>query len=334
MKNWWIKFGCFLTGYNYHILMASSEVAIKSLKKYTSAMLIVCLVWSFIGFVFTERYLKADLMAALLGGAALCFVIIQIERQIILSTGTNKLMYAFRTGIAIVMALIGSIIVDQIIFQKDIELGKIQTLNEKVNRILPDRTAELKNQIRELDHSIEMKDEERKKLVLDVTAHPTIKSVTTQSKNEPVVTSTKDSAQNERQTVKIVKSTSVSSVSVANPNIVLLNPLNEMIASLRVVKATKESSLIKLRTDVEQEIRDKTGFLDELTVMVGLIKNSGVALFVWLLWLCFLIAIEMFVLVSKSGDTENDYDLTVKHHMDLQKRKLQLMAAQIQGTIN
>ena len=57
MKNWWIRFGCFLTGYNYSIVRNSSEVAAKTVKRYTSAMLIVCILWAFIGYCFTRRYL-------------------------------------------------------------------------------------------------------------------------------------------------------------------------------------------------------------------------------------------------------------------------------------
>lgn len=329
MKNWWIKFGCFLTGYNYHILIASSEVAVKALKRYTSAMLIVCMMWSFIGFVFTQRYMKADLPGALAGAATLCLIIVQIERQIILSTRANRTMYGFRTAIAIVMALIGSIIIDQIIFQKDIELGKIETLNDKVNRVMPDRAREIKGQIAELDQSILDKNTERKKLMDDITTHPTIKSVSSQTKGQPVVTNIQDSSRNTRQSINMVSINSVSVSSIANPNIALLAPLNGQIMELRTAKGAKEASLIKLRSDLTDEISNKTGFLDELIVMVNLIKSSFVALLVWLLWLCFLIGIEMFVLVSKRGDEDNDYDMVIRHHMELQKRKLRLMAAQI-----
>ncbi|MFD0765267.1 DUF4407 domain-containing protein [Mucilaginibacter lutimaris] len=329
MKNWWVKFGCFLTGYNYDILICSSEVAVKALKRYTSAMLIVCLLWSFIGYVFTERYMKAGVIGAIVGAATLCFIIVQIERQIILATHSNKLMHRFRVCIALAMALIGSIIVDQIIFQKDIELGKIESLNAKINKVLPDRTKDIKSQIVQLDQAVINKEGERQILMADITSHPTIKSVSSQSRSQPVITSTQDSSKNTKQSVNVVNINSVAVSYIPNPNIGLLNPLNEQLNLLRKEKSIKEASLIKLRSELEKEISEKTGFLDELIVMVNLIKGSVVALLVWLLWLSFLIGIELFVLVSKRGNEENDYDLTIKHHMELQKRKLRLMAAQI-----
>jgi len=330
MKNWWARFGCFLTGYNYNILMASSEVAMKALKRYTSAMLIICVLWSFIGFVFTDRYLNSGIGGSILGGIVLCFIIIQIERQIILSTNVNKLMYYFRVVIALAMGLIGSIIIDQIIFQKDIELGKIETLNEKVNKILPERAKEIKSQITQLQESISAKDEEIKILTKDVTLNKTVQSVTSQSVSKPIITTSHDSTNSTKEAVNMVKVNTVSISSIPNPNIALLAPLNKQLADLRADKSLKESSLIKLRTELEADIKGKTGFLDELIVMVDLIKGSRVALIVWILWLTFLMGIELFVLVSKGGDEENDYDLTIKHHMALQKRKLALMARAIE----
>ena len=75
MNNWWIRFGCFLTGYNYAIVRNSSEVAAKAVKRYTSALLIVCLLWSFIGYSFAERYLESVLIGSIVG-AIIAVVII------------------------------------------------------------------------------------------------------------------------------------------------------------------------------------------------------------------------------------------------------------------
>ena len=49
--------------------------------------------------------------------------------------------------------------------------------------------------------------------------------------------------------------------------------------------------------------------------MFTIISESGVALGVWLLWICFLLGIELFILVSKIGETPNDYDGTIKHQI-------------------
>lgn len=147
MKNWWIRFGCFLTGYNYNTVRNSSEVAAKAVKRYTAAMVIVCILWSFIGYTFTQRYLQANLLGCIAGAAIAVVIIVQIERQIILSMHPNAGLFIFRGCLALMMALLGAVIIDQIILKQDIELEKISYVQKRVDDVLPSRTNELKKQI-------------------------------------------------------------------------------------------------------------------------------------------------------------------------------------------
>lgn len=61
-------------------------------------------------------------------------MVIQIERQIILSIGKNKLATWFRVIIGIVMAVIGSVILHQIMFKKDVEKQKIENYDAELCR--------------------------------------------------------------------------------------------------------------------------------------------------------------------------------------------------------
>src|SRR5687768_1886823 len=106
MRQAWLRFGCFLTGYNFKIVSNCSELSIKRVIRYTSSLLIMCLLWAFIGFAFTGRYLKGDSYECLAAIFIMIFLIVQIERQIILSSKGNRLLHVFRFVIAIAMALI------------------------------------------------------------------------------------------------------------------------------------------------------------------------------------------------------------------------------------
>jgi len=154
MKNWWIRFGCFLTGYNYGIVRNSSEVSAKAVKRYTSALMIVCILWSFIGYSFINRYVHGGTWGSLIGASLFVIIIIQIERQIILSINPTKWLYIFRGVIAIMMAIIGAIIIDQIIFKEDIDLEKITFIEARVKKALVPKTEELRNQIANLDTAV------------------------------------------------------------------------------------------------------------------------------------------------------------------------------------
>jgi hypothetical protein len=120
MKDFWVRLGCFMTGYNYMIVRNSSEATAKAVKKYLSALLIVCTLWGFVGYAFTRRYLHGEWYISLIGALIMVLMVIQIERQIILSIGRNRMAYAFRVLIGIVMAVLGSVILDQIIFKDDV----------------------------------------------------------------------------------------------------------------------------------------------------------------------------------------------------------------------
>jgi hypothetical protein len=324
MRNWWIRFGCFLTGYNYGIVRGSSEIAAKAVKRYTAALVIVCILWSFIGYTFTKRYLHGGMWGSLAGASVFVIIIIQIERQIILSMTPSRWLYISRGIIAMMMAIIGAVIIDQIIFKEDIELEKITFIEARVKKALPPKTEELKAQIAALDTAIQKKENERLALIDDLEKHPTIKSFTVISTPTLVKKETVDTAGKKTSSEHLENASSKTVMDVINPKQGLVVPLEQNILDLRSQKSLKETALLNIRPKLEQEISSKVGFLDELEVMYSLITRSNVALCVWLIWFFFLLGLEMLVLISKANEKENDYERTVKHHMALQMRKLDL----------
>lgn len=327
MKNWWIKFGCFLIGYNYGIVRNSSEVSAKAVKRYTAALLIVCILWSFIGYTFTKRYVHGGTWGSLVGSLVFVVIIIQIERQIILSINPTKWLYIARGVIAMLMAIIGAIIIDQIIFKEDIDLEKITFIEARVKKALVPKTEELRNQIANLDTAIYKKEFERANLIADVGKNPTTVVYSTQlsTKIEEIIKYDTITKKQIKSTKSLPVTVPISS-NVTNPKISLIPPLDDATKNLRTQKTEKESTLLNIRPQLEKEISSKVGFLDELEVMYILITRSGVALSIWLIWFLFLLGLEMLVLISKINEKENDYEKTVKHHMDLQMKKLDLFA--------
>lgn len=332
MKNWWVKFGCFLTGYNYGIVRNSSEVAAKSVKRYTSALLIVCILWSFIGYTFTKRYLHGGTWGSIAGGLIFMIIIIQIERQIILSMTPSKWLYISRGIIAMMMAIIGAVIIDQIIFKEDIELEKITFIEARVKKALPPKTEELRNQIAALDTAILKKEFERQRLIDDIAKNPTSIIYSSQPTTKTDKKTIIDTATGKPITTETSRPVMVTSSSnVSNPKIALIAPLEQNINDLRTQKGEKETALLNIRPELEKQISSKVGFLDELEVMYSLITRSNVALGVWLIWFFFLLGLEMLVLISKVNEKENDYERTVKHHMALQMRKLDVFSKMSEG---
>lgn len=302
MKDWWLKFGCFLTGFNYNLVKNSSEQSSKNVRKYTSAMLLIILVWFFIGFSFATRYLHLQLLGGIFGGVIMSFVIIQIERIIILSTKVSSWSTLFRVILAIVMSVLGAFIMDQITFKDDIDLRKTQVMDERVKVAVKQSEDDLQKQIDELDRHIlsstnkyELVSKELQKNPVIVTSY-TNRSVTTDNEGKPINST--------RSTNKSV---------MENPKKLEMEQLHKQIETLQTKKFELSASITTIKERKEQELKTKTGFLDELTLLHDVVTSSTIGLFVYLLFLLFFLAIELFVLVMKLTDKESDYDKLVQH---------------------
>ena len=325
MKNLWVRFGCFLIGYNYDILRNSSEASAKTVKRYTAALLIISILWGFIGYVFTDRYMHGGSLASLSGAIAFIIIIIQVERQIILTNNPNKTLKFSRGALAVAMAILGSVIIDQIIFKDDIELEKITYTEKRIKKTLESKTEELNSQIKSLDSAIAKNEKERLILIADINKNPTSAIKTTSITLKTEKTTKIDSSTGKPIiTEKSIPQTVTSITSISNPNIPLVKGIEESIINSKKDKTKKQEILLNIRPIVEKQIMSKVGFLDELNIMFKIITGSRIALIVWLLWFIFLFGIEMLILISKSNDKVNDYEKIINHHMDMQIKQIDL----------
>ena len=319
MKDLWLKIGCFITGYNYVLIKNSSEASAKTVKKFLSAILIVAILWGFIGYTFAQRYLHSGITGSAIVSLVMIIIVIQIERQIILSVGKNVLVPVFRVLLGIVMAIIGSVIIDQIIFREDVEKGKISNVQTEVNNILPVKTRELDLQIKQIDSSIYLKEAERTAIIDELEKKPFIKSTTSEIKHFQM----QRSGNNGTKVDTLVKRTDYALNDVANPKAALLPDIASQISRLRTQKSEKENSKINIRQELETELNAKTGFLDELKILFSILLSSWIAMVVWLMFFLFFICVEVFVLINKFGEERNDYDSIIMHQKDTRIRMLE-----------
>lgn len=317
MSNLWIRFGCFVTGYNYYLIRTSSEASGKTIKKFLSAIIIVSTLWAFIGYAFAQRYLHAGKDACMIAAVLMIVMVVQIERQITLSTSKHKLAFSFRVLIGVVMAIIGSVILDQIIFKDDIEKAKISDIQGEVNRLLPIKTQELSLQIQQLDSSIRAKERERSDLIIDIAKRPRISSPSTSLVYQ------KDSSGN-----MVAVGKTVTSNSVANPKVDLIPGIDSQIKYLQTEKTKRENDKINVQQFLEDDLKSKIGFLDELKTLFVILFDSAIAFAIWALLFLFFLAIELFVLVNKFGDKINDYDEIIRHQMNIRLKMLEQLSAQ------
>jgi hypothetical protein len=315
-KSAYLRFCCFLTGLSYPLTRISSEQSAKNAKKYMGALLIIMLVWFFIGYCFATRYLHMGIAGGVVGGMLMSFIILQIERIIILSHHISMGGKVFRIILGLVMAILGAMIMDQFTFQDDIELRKASVLEMRVKEAIKNSENDIRVQVAEIDSVLEFSNTRLFVLSEELQKRPVIVT------NYTTSSITKDSVGNNVNTTT-QRNTSV----VDNPLKVEFDFLQNQITELNSKKFELVNSLTDLKRRKEEELKSATGFLDELTLLKEVISSNGVGMFVYFLFLFFFLSLELFILIMKLSDKESDYDKLVDHQMDVRIQMLQRLKA-------
>jgi hypothetical protein len=174
------------------------------------------------------------------------------------------------------------------------------------------KTSELKEQIAQIANAIEKKEEERNQILAELGKKPTISTPTSVGKYE------KDS------TGKMVMvGREVTYQSLPNPKASLIPQIDNQLAQLRSELTKKEEMLLNIRSEIENEMQTKTGFLDELTALYRIVTSSFISISVWVLFILFFASMELFILVNKISDKHTDYEDIVLHQMDIRRKQLE-----------
>jgi hypothetical protein len=241
--------------------------------------------------------------------------VIQIERQIILTVTKNNTVMWLRGFLAVAMAFIGSIIIDQVIFKEDVAKEQVSKIEDRVNEILPKKIAMLNAQIQEHDSLINIKEKERANILERVRVQPTI--------NQPTVKI--DYATDSVTKKKTEIGRQITNQAILNPETNLVPEIQIQIDTLRIQKSRTETNLLSIRETVKEELILHPGFFDELNILFSIIFKSVITALLYIsLWLA-LFAIELLVLFSKLSDGENDYARTVLHQMNIRIDQLKAL---------
>lgn len=302
--NWWVLFGCKLTGWNSDVLAQCSEASRSQLSKYTSALVILFLILGITGFCFAQRYIGLPWWACLFVSLFFITIVIMIERQIILASEKTVSMVLFRGIIALIMAIVGSTIFDQTMFGKDIEKQMTNTIEKQVAELTPKRVRIIDEKLLALHADIDSLTRVNEGLQAEVNASPFI--------IQKSVTSTPNKIAMPDGTVKTEYTTAVTTNQVENPKQKIIDTNSKTLDNL----ASQEQFWIKRKQTIEEDTRKdckaSVGFLEELEAMWTIITTRKLAGGFYALFFFLLMSLEMFVVASKVGDKECDYDIAIK----------------------
>lgn len=314
--NIFTKIGCRLIGWDAQILSTCGEASKRQFRKLLSAVSIMMILWGTVGFCFARNYMNISNDFGCIGVAlAFMFIIICIERVIILSVGKNRLMASFRLALALCMAFLGASIFDQLIFRNDIQQEIASHREDVIATTVDKRLAIYESDIARLTLAIDSISRCNDILYQQIEVKPTT-TVTAVSSSEQVAGMSEDG--------KPIKTTvqSVNKTVVPNPRIAQAQGNEEQIKIY-----TEQLEQLRLdKKDIDKKTRDEmhgrpTGFIEELEATVCVISHSWVSMVFYIVMFLFLISLEIFVLTIKIGEAPCDYELIVEHQLS-HKRSL------------
>ncbi len=256
-----------------------------------------------------SRYFGLDTIGAIVTACVFAFVILLIERQIILIIGKNGWIASFRFILAMCMAVIGATVIDQTLFAKDIEAQLGEVIEQRADsqllyrkKILDDRFMSYS---KELD-SLKMLEAQ---LANDINKRPMIRTVVFNL----VATGQVDSLGNP------IMAKEYRQDNVPNPKIEQLARVNARMESLRNDMNATTDDIQTLRDNLVAENKENIGLLTELDITFSrkVIFSSVASGVFYAVVFIFFLAIELLVVSSKwSSKSKCDYEALVETRQD------------------
>lgn len=310
MKDLWTKFLCGFIGWDYKLLKECSVASKTTLHRYVGAVILLMLIWAYIGYGMATRYFKVEQeWIKVVIAIVFSFVIWLIERQIISIVGKNKTMYWFRVGLAAIMACIGATIIDQAIFGADIDANMESVKNEKTKEKFTNSKQLIEDEMVQNQRELDILEIKSGELMSDIYNNPTISI----------------------RSVKVAGIDSLSKPIYATEQIHIPNPkqqdLDRMNARINVLRANLDNNYKKLqnlRDSIREEVDGKVGILDELKVTFSeeVVLSHWTSLTLYLLIFSFFVLVELFVVTGKGFSRKCDYEVMVERQQEMKIKEI------------
>lgn len=316
--------GCLFIGWDKNILKECGEASYRQYRKLLSAICIMMVLWGTIGYCFADRYINIEACPLKICVAIVfMFIVLCVERVIILTVGKARLMSIMRVLLALCMAALGSCIFDQIIFRNDIQQAIQEHREDMISATINKRLVIYDSDIQRITHEMDTLSKATIALNEELQQRPVIKG-TNVSTQEQVV------GVDEHGKPKKVRTQTINTVTLANPLVEQLKANNDQIqiysTQLEQLRQDKKEVAEKVREEMKQRT---PGFIEELEATLKVVSKSKVSLAFYIILFCFLTFLELFVLTIKMGENKCDYELIVENQLHLKKKLMEQMAKNV-----
>jgi hypothetical protein len=115
-----LKFNCLITGDDYNLLKTDTPESRKKVSALASVIFIPVIIWFANGFLMASNVLQSSVWIAFIVAIILSSLIFLIEKNIIMAHNSRAIKM-FRYSLGIVIALLGAVCLDEVIFKQDVD---------------------------------------------------------------------------------------------------------------------------------------------------------------------------------------------------------------------
>jgi len=295
------KFNCFITGDDYKTLVNETLSSRKKINLLASTLWIPVVMWFCSTFLLCRNVLEIQMFMAVIAAVFVSSLIFMIERSIIMSNG-SRLLYAFRIILGFLVASLGSLALDEVLFKNDIDIQMAEMKNE----LILENSRKVENeQLSNLNYL--RKDKEAKFVAWQKAS----------AKAQQEADGTGGSGQ--RGVSAITKLKLQQAAYLKSVYDLSLNKFNEFSVNLDAEKANSKQY-------IAGSFRENS-LLMRIKAMFHLIFSDIAMLIVYFLITVFLFALEFIVVILKVTSQKTAYERKIEAIETIAAQKLQSMIA-------
>jgi len=138
-----LKTACFLTGDNYQLVSNDTPASKKKITAMAIAMMLPITIWLFSSFLLAFEVIKTGFISSLITALVCGLIVFFIEKLVIMADG-NRWLTLFRISIGFIVAALGSIAIDEVVFKNDIDISVVSLKNEAIRKAKQDEENQFK----------------------------------------------------------------------------------------------------------------------------------------------------------------------------------------------
>jgi hypothetical protein len=296
-----LKFYSIIIGENPNYTATFQPASKRKIVLYANCLLIPVILWFINGYLLVNHVLEGNLISSILTAFIAASIIFLIERAILMSNGSRSIFW-FRIFLGFIVASLGSISLDEVIFKHDIDNQVALYKQSAVDKAVTNVLSEYQNQISLQQGILDRKELEWNQALKD-------------AKSEA------DGTGGSRQ-AQVGKITELKMMVAEKKEEDYLKEKNKLTLIQSGLDKAKANSRVKTESDF-----NGNGLLIRIKAMFDLISKDRFMLGVYILFTLFLFCLEFLVVLIKIG-SKNSID------EDLEKAREKLLRAKTQKALD